>query len=100
MGHFYKTLHTSGTWLQQHGVSSDSAARYVTGFYKTVLSEAVDRAENEGHGVEGFEELVNEQTPGGLNEDIIREMSQGSVYDTQARAMENAYIRLLGGKKS
>ena len=32
MGHFYKTLHTSGTWLQQHGVKSDAAARYVTGF--------------------------------------------------------------------
>ena len=45
MGHFYETLNTSGEWLCQHGVESDAAAKYITEFYKTVLAEAVDRAQ-------------------------------------------------------
>ena len=54
MGHFYKTMATTGDWLQTHGVKSDAAARYVTGITKTFMAEAVDRAEVEGQGVEGF----------------------------------------------
>ena len=60
MGHFYKTMHTTGEWLQTHGVQSDAAARYVTGITKTYMAEAVHRAEDEGKGVEGFAALVNE----------------------------------------
>ena len=46
MGHFYKTCETSGVWLQSHGVESDAAAKYVSGFFKTVIAEAANRAEN------------------------------------------------------
>ena len=46
MGHFYKTMHTTGEWLQTHGVQSDAAARYVTGITKTYMAEAVHRAED------------------------------------------------------
>ena len=45
MGHFYKTLHTSGIWLQERGVKSDPAARYIAACYKTLLAEAIDRVE-------------------------------------------------------
>ena len=54
MGHFYQTLNTSGEWLCQHGVESDAAAKYITEFYKTVLAQAVDRAQDKSTGVQGF----------------------------------------------
>ena len=98
MGHFYKTCQTSGSWLQSHGVESSAAAKYVTGIFKTVLAEATDRAVKKEEGVGAFQELVNEQTPGGLNEGVIKEMTQAGTYQSQATAFENAYEKLLGKK--
>lgn len=45
MGHFYKTLKTTGDWMKTHGVNDDTAAKYITGINKTFLAEAVHRAE-------------------------------------------------------
>ena len=98
MGHFYQTLNTSGEWLCQHGVESDAAAKYITEFYKTVLAEAVDRAQDKETGIQGFSELVQEQTPGGLNEAVIREMRNGQAYECQSQALENAFKKLSGIK--
>ena len=54
MGHFYKTLQTTGSWLQSKGIQSQAAAKLVSAQYKTYLSEVVDRIEKQGRGVDGL----------------------------------------------
>ena len=40
--------------------------------------------------------MVDEQTPGGMNEMLITELAKGEVYNKQEKALENAFNRLNG----
>ena len=44
----------------------------------------------------GFQHLVDEQTPGGMNERIIKELEAGQCYKNLTKAMENLHPKLLG----
>ena len=94
MGHFYETMHTTGEWLQTHGVESEAAARYITGITQTYMAEAAHRIEDEGKGVSGFAELVDEQTPGGLNQSVIKLFEENETYKKQTDALDGVWSRL------
>jgi hypothetical protein len=41
-----------------------------------------------------FEELVHEQTPGGLNEQVIREMTEAGAYTALSDSLDNILARI------
>jgi len=43
-----------------------------------------------------FEELVHEQTPGGLNEQVIREMTEAGAYSALTDSLDGALARIEG----
>ncbi|KAK7249657.1 hypothetical protein SO694_00004249 [Aureococcus anophagefferens] len=57
-----------------NGVAGDVAATYVTGIFKTILTDAV------GAGPGTLGHLVAEQTPGGMNEMVISEQRWTAPY--------------------
>ena len=57
----------------RNGISKETASDLTIAFYHTVLSEAEHRVTTV-KGSEAFQELVNEQTPGGLNEKNVIDM--------------------------
>lgn len=90
MGHFYKTLQTVEGYLVKHGFEPEAAAA-ATGSYYNTFNQAskVGRA-----GL--FAELVAEQTPGGLNEQVIREVEEGGGFALVEQAMDNIRLRKAG----
>ena len=51
---------------------------------------------NPNQGADGFEHLVDEQTPGGMNERIIRELENGGNYANLTVAMKHLLPKLVG----
>ncbi|KAH8066601.1 pyrroline-5-carboxylate reductase [Aureococcus anophagefferens] len=90
MGDCYERMRTSQEWLEANGVAGDVAATYVTGIFKTILTDAA------GAGPETLGHLVAEQTPGGMNEMVISEQRGGA-----SRASSTASLgrRLSGARR-
>lgn len=89
MGHFYKTLQTVEEWLVAHGISAEQAAA-ATGSYFNTFNQA---SKNAYPGL--FAELVAEQTPRGLNEQVIREVDAAGGYQIVSRALDNIFARKM-----
>ena len=95
MGPFYKSCGTIAEWLLTEGVSPETASNFVCGFHETVLSEAQHRVAHV-QSLTAFEELVGEQTPGGLNEANVRDMMMAGTFDTYREALATTLQRLRG----
>ena len=95
MGPFYKTCGTIADWLVAQGVSSETASDFVCGFHETVLSEAQHRVASL-QSPDAFRELVGEQTPGGLNEANVRDMTAAKTFDAYQDALATTLKRLRG----
>lgn len=87
MGDFYKRQDTMQQWLGSHGVPADTAASYISSLF---VSFAADSA---GAGPDTFAEKVAEQTPGGLNQQVIREQADAGVYAGVNTSSEAIYQR-------
>ena len=66
MGPLYGIMRQNAEWLVKHGVNTLDANRFVSGTYLSIVQDAEARCKEEGI----FNDLVNEQTPGGLNEQV------------------------------
>lgn len=94
MGPFYQLLHTSALWLQKQNVSSQIAGDYVGSFFNSISVDSLTQGKE--NGTTGFENLVKEQTPGGLNENAIKELRSSGVYNAVETVLDVATDRLLG----
>lgn len=74
MGQFYAQQLATQRWLVEQGVEPASAAKWTGAVFHSIT---YDSAKPTTH---TFEELVAEQTPGGLNEQVIREMTEAGAY--------------------
>jgi len=97
MGPFYQLLHTSALWLQNHNVSSQAAGDYVGAFFHSIAIDALSHGKK--NGTHGFEALVKEQTPNGLNENAIKELRSIGVYNAVEKVLDVSLERLAGKRK-
>lgn len=91
MGPFYQTVVSAASWLHSHGIPEEQAAAFAAGFHRCVSADLIGKKS-----ISELQNLVKEQTPGGLNEEAVRRMSAAGNYNAQARAMDAIYHRVKG----
>lgn len=91
MGDFYRHQCAVYEWLCEQGISKDVATASVGAFFDT-FNFASMKAPEEGR--RGFAHLVKEQTPGGINEQVLLELTAAGNYANMKKAMTNAHRRL------
>jgi pyrroline-5-carboxylate reductase len=92
MGSLYGTLVNNRNWLVRHGVSTKDASYYVGRQYWGMMQDAVMDCDNPSR----FDDLVEEQTPGGLNEQALGNLERLGVFDAYDKAMDALLSRLEG----
>ena len=93
MGDFYRAQQVRYEWLLKQGINP-SAATAAVGAYFNTFNDASMRALESGH--TGFQHLVDEQTPGGMNEFVIRELTEQGNYENCDVAFDKVHKRLMG----
>jgi len=88
MGDFYKQQHSVYEWLVQKGVSSEASTLAVASFFNTFNFSSLQASDG------GYAHLVAEQTPGGMNEQAIRELSDAGNYDKLKCTLDNLLLRM------
>jgi pyrroline-5-carboxylate reductase len=89
MAPYYGLLHHGAAWLVDKGVPPDAAGRYVGSMFHA-LAENARQA-----GTEGFARLTqSSQTPGGLNEQTYRTLSDAGIYSHIDQALDAVLARL------
>ena len=90
MGPFYRMLVSITSWLGERGVPLEASGPYVSQLFAAIVRDAVHA------GPAGFEGLVAEQTPGGLNEGAIRQLDEAGVWTAYGEALNTIYSRSTG----
>ncbi|CAL1156484.1 unnamed protein product [Cladocopium goreaui] len=91
MGDFYKRQLTAQQWLCSHGISEADAASWVSSTFATFA------ADSSGAQVDTFQKLVEEQTPGGLNEMVWRAQEEDGSYKSLCYSLDAVHHRLVSG---
>lgn len=93
MGAFYNVLQQNQQWLVNKGVPPKDATYFVGRQYASMMHDAEHGChKNSNH----FEELVAEQTPGGLNEQALSNLKKLGIFGAYDKAMEAVLSRLHG----
>jgi len=87
MGDFYAHLRACHEWLVSKGVDSTAASKAVGSYFSTYHHASQ-------HSVVGFDHLVAEQTPGGVNQQVIEQLEKVGRYDMVKEGLETAFKRL------
>ena len=95
MGPFYKMSGVMCNWFVANGVTELTASNLTNAFHGTVLSEAEHRVA-EVKGPSAFDQLVSEQTPGGLNAANVIDMTESGTFDQYSKALSVTLKRLRG----
>ena len=90
MGAFYAQQDAMHAWLVGRGVDSQAASTYLGAIYACMAS---DSKAVKG---QGFGGLVAEQTPGGMNEQVLSELGRAGVYENVKTSMTSIANRLEG----
>ena len=89
MAPFYELLRVMINWLVKKGVKRDSAQRYITSLFLALSEDAVVNSKN------NLKYLVKEsQTPNGLNEQGVRELTRSGFYKKLENALNSLHKRL------
>lgn len=73
MGQFYAQQQATQQWLEKQGVDAAAAAKWTGAVFHCVSFDSARPSEH------SFQHLVEEQTPGGINEQVVREMREVRV---------------------
>lgn len=88
MGQLYAQQRAAQQWLGKQGVDAETAGKYVGAiFHSVTLDSSVA-------GAHTFDELCDEQTPGGLNEQVIREMTEAGAYAALSDSLDGVIARI------
>ena len=89
MASYYEILNVMSTWLIKKGVKRSDAQKYITNLFLALSEDAVVNSKKD------LRHLVKEsQTPKGLNEQGLREMSKRGAYKSVVNALNRIYKRL------
>ncbi len=72
MGPLYGIINRNCEWLTKRGVSAKDAESFLGSVYQGMIQDAVSRHQTDAgeDGTMFFKEMIDEQTPGGLNEQV------------------------------
>ena len=89
MASYYEILNVMSTWLIKKGIKRSDAQKYITTLFLALSEDAVVNSKKD------LRHLVKEsQTPKGLNEQGLREMSKRGAYKSVVNALNRIYKRL------
>ena len=89
MASYYQILKVMSTWLIKKGVNKLDAQKYITSLFLALSEDAVVNSKKD------LKFLVKEsQTPKGLNEQGLKEMSKKCVYKSVINSLNSIYKRL------
>ena len=89
MASYYDLLRTKSDWLMKKGIKRQDAQKYITSLFLALSEDAVIHSKKE------LKHLVNEsQTPKGLNEQGLKEMSKRGVYKSVINTLNSIHKRL------
>jgi pyrroline-5-carboxylate reductase len=89
VGDFYAHLRCAHQWLVTNGIDAGTASTAVGSYFATFNAASE-------HAPAGFDHLVAEQTPGGMNEQVIGQLTEMGNYDNVKAALDKLLPRLLG----
>ena len=86
MAPFYEMLNQMSIWLVKRGINRDDAQKYITSLFVALSEDAVIKSKKD------LKNLVKEsQTPGGLNEQGVKEFKKAGFY----RSIDNTLNSIL-----
>jgi len=89
MASYYNILDTMSMWLNKKGVKKLDAQKYITSLFLALSKDAVINSNKD------LKLLVKEsQTPKGLNEQGLKEMTKKNVYKSITSTLNSIYKRL------
>lgn len=96
MGPFYELEVKTAQWLVEQGVAPATSVEYTASVYNMFAQDAMGKRHL---GPAGIAALVEEQTPGGLNETNIKKLTQEGFYQAHVDVMDSTLAKLRGTKK-
>ena len=89
MAPFYELLRVMTNWLVKRGIKRESAQKYITSLFLALSEDAVVNSKKD------LKYLVKEsQTPNGLNEQGVRELTKSGFYKKLEKALNGLHKRL------
>ena len=89
MAPFYELLNTMSNWLVKRGIKRDKAQKYITSLFVALSEDAVVNSNKD------LKYLVKEsQTPGGLNEQGVKELRKSGFYRSTEKTLNSILKRL------
>ena len=88
MASFYELLDVLSNWLIRKKTNRLDAQKYVTLLYSALAELALANSSKP------LKNLVNEQTPGGLNWQGVNELRKSGYYRLLEKSLKNIYKRL------
>ncbi len=89
MASYYELLRTMSEWLIKKGIKREDAQKYITSLFLALSEDAVTNSKKD------LKYLVKEsQTPKGLNEQGLKEMSKKRVYKSVINTLNSIHKRL------
>jgi len=89
MASYYDLLRVMSNWLVQKGIKQKDAQKYITSLFLALSEDAVANSRKD------LKFLVKDsQTPKGLNEQGLKEMSKKGVYKSVINTLNSIYKRL------
>jgi len=89
MAPFYELLRVMIEWLVKRGVKRDAAQSYITSLFLALSEDAVINSKKD------LRYLVKEsQTPGGLNEQGVKELTKAGFYKKLEKTLNNIHKKL------
>ena len=88
MASFYELLNVLSNWLIRKKINKSDAQKYVTSLYSALAELALLNSSKP------LKNLVNEQTPGGLNWQGVNELRKSGYYRLLEKSLKKIYNRL------
>tara|TARA_A100001015_G_scaffold288119_1_gene358652 strand:- start:67 stop:825 length:759 start_codon:yes stop_codon:yes gene_type:complete len=88
MASFYELLNVLSNWLIKKKTNKLDAQKYVTLLYSALAELTVINSSKP------IKNLVNEQTPGGLNWQVVNELKKSGYYKLLEKSLKKIYKRL------
>lgn len=92
MGPVYGVMRNNRDFLVKQGIPAATASYFVGRSYLSMVQDA----ERDCRDPDRFDALIEEQTPGGLNEQCLGNLEKQEVFDSYDRSMDAVLSRLQG----
>ena len=89
MAPFYEILKVLSDWLVKRGIKRNEAQKYITSLFVALSVDSVNNS------VKHLKHLVKDsQTPGGLNEQAVKQLRKAGFYRSLAKSLNSILKRL------